>query len=71
MSEWIPVSERLPETPGGKWDDGVVVLGWSKTNGMALAWFERDDLYGHRWHWEAVGMPTHWMPLPDPPEVTR
>jgi len=69
LPHWIPVSERLPETPGGQWDDGVVVLGWSKTNGMDLAWFERDDLYGHRWHWEAVGVPSHWMPLPEPPEV--
>ena len=68
--QWIPVSERLPETPSGEWEiHGVCVLAWSKSNGHDTAWFERDEEYGNRWSWECVSDPTHWMPLPEPPEV--
>jgi hypothetical protein len=67
---WIPVSERLPVTPFGEWQcQGVRVLAWSKANGCDTAWFERDEEYKNRWKWECVSDPTHWMPLPKPPEV--
>ena len=63
MSEWIPVSERLPQ-------DDQRVLVWSQSNGLHIAyldwqrqWRDADDNYGKKI--------THWMPLPDPPEVTR
>ena len=53
---WIPVSERLPK---------------EKQNVLAL------DKTGTAYHWEYsrslsnifVGYYTHWMPLPEPPEV--
>ena len=53
---WIPVSERLPK---------------EKQSVLAL------DRTGTAYHWEYskclsnifVGYYTHWMPLPEPPEV--
>ena len=57
MSQWIPVSERLP-------DVGTMVL-----VSLPKAVREADctplglcDIYGHVWE-----SATHWMPLPDPP----
>lgn len=61
MSEWIKCSERLPEPRFAReWylvalESGCV---------MTLA-FEKKE---NRWH--ETGSPvTHWMPLPDAPEV--
>jgi len=55
---WIPVSERLPK---------------EKQSVLAL------DRTGTAYHWEYskclsnifVGYYTHWMPLPEPPEVEK
>jgi len=55
---WIPVSERLPK---------------EKQSVLAL------DRTGTAYHWEYskclsnifVGYYTHWMPLPEPPEVNN
>ena len=60
-SKWIPVSERMPE-------DGVVVLAWNGKRvvfGYARDGEWIDTLYG----WVIPNGPTHWMPLPEPPEV--
>lgn len=61
IPQWIPVDERLPEISEDVLvcDDGVV---WISSRAV---W---DD--GKFW---AAGLPiikpTHWMPLPEPPEV--
>ena len=55
MTEWIPVSERLP-------DEEVRVLAYDGTSV-----FESEYMHG-RWEWLADV--THWLPMPNPPEVT-
>jgi hypothetical protein len=65
MPKWIPVSERLPVIK-----DRVLVRvdGWTtiayRINASSVynAWVGPD---GH-----GLLPPTHWMPLPEPPEVT-
>jgi hypothetical protein len=59
---WIPVEERLP-------DDGVRVLAWDR-HGECLRVAYIDSIF------YAVGFDddtpicvSHWMPLPEPPEV--
>jgi hypothetical protein len=64
LPRWIPVDERLPE-------DGQRVLAVTRVGGITEVgefafnsrgeWFSTD--YGS---WNA----SHWMPLPEPPEVT-
>ena len=63
---WIPVTERLPERD-------VQVLGWYKDNPFSqyrpevVAWNGNGwvFVYAHRY----VTKVTHWMPLPEAPEV--
>ena len=65
---WIPCSERMPPEP-------CDVLVWSEIDGAAFTgrYCEYDRYDG----WELVGVIepackfniTHWMPLPEPPEV--
>ena len=59
-ARWIPVSERLPEA--SEWvlvsGNGLVSVGYFDS----VMWWSADDL---RFPFE----PTHWRPLPQPPEV--
>ena len=58
---WVPVTERLPETT-------VCVLVAYSSGAVEV------DAWGHDgWMDEGLsnGAITHWMPLPEPPEVTR
>jgi len=61
MAGWIPATERLP--PG---DVRVLVWCGSVVDIAALNW-----RYG--WHYDDYRSPepepTHWMPLPEPPET--
>ena len=65
LPRWIPVGERLPEAStevlvawslpgGGQQVDAALIF----DNGMWAA------TVGH-----SIGRVTHWMPLPEPPEV--
>ena len=66
LPRWIPVTERMPER-------GVPVLGWYKDNPFSaycpevVAWNGSGwvFIYAHRY----VTDVTHWMQLPEPPEV--
>lgn len=63
MSEWQPI-ETAPK-------DGTKVLGWDGGTMTTVEWYE----LGGYWSLLAVGawaedsewVPTHWMPLPEPP----
>jgi hypothetical protein len=65
---WRAVSEQLPPRPASEWEDSVAVLAWSKSNGLGIAHCIFDEDYGNRWSWQCVGEPSHWMPLPEPPD---
>lgn len=62
-SRWIPVTERLPER-------GQIVLVCGSRKGIYTAEFRMDGKYPYfhklnsKTHW---CVPTHWMPLPEPP----
>ena len=68
MSEWISVKDRLPK-------NGQDILAYSingeKETRIVPANYDHDVWYdcifNHVMH---NGCITHWMPLPDPPEVT-
>ena len=65
MPRWIPVGERLPEAGETVllWNYVDHRLGWLKYVASGAAYFfSTQD--------ECNIEPTHWMPLPEPPEVT-
>jgi hypothetical protein len=70
IPKWIPVGERLPE-------DEQDVLAYFKhedgSDSMDIGWFS-SRCYPREWrHYAASARdmnPTHWMPLPEPPEAT-
>lgn len=61
MSKWIKCSERMPIVSG--WviavDDGIAIPAWYRLGRFAISDHDGDDL---------VINPTHWQPLPSPPE---
>ena len=72
---WIPVTERLPELL-------TEVLGWHPAD-RVRAWFRHSGQPLNAPYWEQwepqdrecddcnVKAPTHWMPLPAPPETSK
>ena len=63
-SRWIPVSERLPEA-----GVGVLILSPIDSQFRRACVAAMDRVNGqHLWTSEyGDEMPTHWMPLPEPP----
>jgi hypothetical protein len=69
---WIPVAEKLPA-------EGVMVLGWDKSDGVVLTinagvsrsghriWFGCSPDAGEYEDAKRHSDPTHWQPLPAPP----
>lgn len=69
---WIAVAEQLP-------DEGVMVLGWDKADGIVLTinvgvsksghriWFGCSPNAGEYEDAKRYSDPTHWMPIPEPP----
>ena len=66
LPRWIPVGERLPEPDYMGNPVGVLAC---LPDGERCIGFCDNDEYGVRWHCESTKKPTHWMPLPEPPEV--
>ena len=70
---WIPVEERLPELQS--WGASTVVLGLiknenapslNKLNELTLCVYCDNGIWSMPGRYVAI---THWMPLPEPPEV--
>ena len=69
---WIPVTERMPNTipcnAGTEYSEAVIV--WTTGNKAMIAVWDGIDFICPTDFWEAWGEEiTHWMPLPDRPEV--
>ena len=64
---WIPVEERLPEV-----DEHVLACWVPRKDGMACAVIRTlngKDVWTPGDQWTQCDPPTHWMPLPEPPEA--
>ena len=64
MPEWISVKDKLP-------DDDTIVLVYAPQSGEPA---RPGYHHGDEWRWETSDCieydVTHWMPMPEPPEVT-
>lgn len=72
-TRWIPVPERLPELQS--WGASTVVLGLiksenapslNKLHDLTLCVYCDNGIWSMPGRYAAI---THWMPLPEPPEV--
>jgi hypothetical protein len=69
MSDWLPI-ETAPKGPmiilygAGE----VTVGGWISAADQGVEPGMEHTVGAGWWSMDTVGDPTHWMPLPDPPE---
>ena len=61
--QWISVDDKLPET-----EEEVLVLTVSKTGNVNV---DKGYLLNGRFVHRGSAVVTHWMPLPEPPEVDK
>lgn len=64
VPDWIPVTERLPE-------DARDVLTYSRYKTFEGGSIDVMSYYPRAKRWELDEEVTHWMPLPQPPEVKK
>ena len=72
MSRWISVDERLPEAERGPESENVLV--YCEDKGCIQGFYCHEDGEWYDTAGSSIGMhsvdeATHWMPLPEPPEV--
>jgi hypothetical protein len=68
-AEWIPVSERLPK-PGQQVLAAIPPRVWNEENQALIETLDYEQEGFYSWkddEWQK--RVTHWMPLPEPPEV--
>lgn len=70
MSEWVKVTDQLPET--GAYI--VAFLDWKNPISKEMVWYVTDGAYysdSGLWYTggETNHRISHWVPYPDPPEV--
>ncbi len=70
---WIPVSERLPRIvhrPGQSSDDVFIALQYPDGEHLlTIGYYSHSDQIWHSRTAKHGWQPTHWRPLPEPPEV--
>ena len=62
---WISVEERLPE------DHKIVLLGYIGDNIVDCGYLDTEEAEWCNYESIQVKTPTHWMPLPEPPEEVQ
>ncbi len=64
---WIGAEERLPEeTLVGKYILVCIKNRWNEQRVDTVHWWGPERMHEGAWFWSDI---THWMPLPEPPEV--